>query len=180
LSVDVFATELGWLALAGSDATVAQVTYPRASKVAALAALDPEIRQRAEPCCWWPELARRLRDFAAGAEDDFRDVAISQEHLTPFEQRVVKHCRAIGYGRTMTYGQLAAAAGARRAARAVGNTMAGNRFAFIVPCQRVVHAGGDPGRLSGAARTRKQLRALEGGTVTAAPKKRGVRRKARG
>ena len=49
LCVDVFATELGWLALAGADATVAQVTYPRATKAAALAALDPEIRSRASP-----------------------------------------------------------------------------------------------------------------------------------
>ncbi len=180
LCVDVFATELGWLALAGADATVSASHV--SSRYQGRGASGPRSRdsQPAQPCAWYPELASRLRDFAAGAEDNFRDVAIRLDHLTPFEQRVVKHCRAIGYGMTVTYGELAAAAGARGAARAVGNTMAGNRFAFIVPCQRVVRAGGEKGRLSGSARARQQLRALEGGTTVSPPRKSRMRRKSAG
>jgi methylated-DNA-[protein]-cysteine S-methyltransferase len=161
LYVATFATELGWLALAGAGGTVWQITFARASRQAALAALLPEVRARARAGDWNPALVRRLQDFAAGAPDDFRDVRLDLAHLTPFQKRVVEACRAIGYGQSCSYGALAAAAGNARAARAVGNTMRANRFALVVPCHRVVHAGGDVGPLSACARFRKKLRLLE-------------------
>jgi methylated-DNA-[protein]-cysteine S-methyltransferase len=156
-----FITDLGWMALAGSGSAVVQITFARGSKAAALASLDPAIRARARVCDWNPSLVRRLKEFAGGAADDFRDVRLDLDHLTPFQRRVVKACRAIGYGRTSSYGELAAAAGSARAARAVGSTMAANRFALAVPCHRVVHSGGDMGRLSGPSRLRARLRLLE-------------------
>jgi methylated-DNA-[protein]-cysteine S-methyltransferase len=159
-----FVTELGWLALAGSGAKIAQVTFARGSKTAALSALDANIRARARQVNWNPSLVDRLTQYATGAADDFRDVQLDLDHLTTFQRRVVKECRAIGYGQTLSYGQLAAAAGNARAARAVGNTMAGNRFALIVPCHRVVHSGRDNARdTSSAARLRARLRRLERG-----------------
>jgi len=161
LCIATFATHLGWIALAGRGTTIHQITFARASHTAALAALDPAIRACGRSCNWNPVLARRLRDYAAGAADDFRDVELELAHLTSFQRRIVQACRAIGYGQTYSYGELAAAAGNARAARAVGNTMAANRFALVVPCHRVTHRGGDVGRLSGAARLRKQLRLLE-------------------
>ncbi|MGD9721167.1 MAG: methylated-DNA--[protein]-cysteine S-methyltransferase [Pirellulales bacterium] len=155
-------TDLGWMALAGRNGRVVQITFARASRAAALAALEPEVRAGARQCDWHPALARRLREYAAGAPDDFRDVELCLDHLTPFQQRIVKECRAIGYGQVRSYGQVAAAAGNSRAARAVGNTMAANRFALVVPCHRVVHSGGDVGRLGACARARRNLRLLEG------------------
>ena len=56
---------------------------------------------------------------------------------------VIKNCRRIGWGETLTYGQLAEAAGSPRAARAVGTVMSGNRFPIIVPCHRVVSSTGN-------------------------------------
>ena len=161
LCIAMFATDLGWIALAGRGTTIHQITFARVSRRAALAALEPAIRGCGRSCDWNPVLARRLRDYAAGAPDDFRDVELELAHLTPFQRRIVHACRAIGYGQTCSYGELAAAAGSARAARAVGNTMAANRFALVVPCHRVTHRGGDVGRLSGAARLRKRLRLLE-------------------
>jgi methylated-DNA-[protein]-cysteine S-methyltransferase len=171
LCVAVFATDLGWMALAGAGATVAQITFARRSKAAALAALDPEIRSRARALDWNPSLVRRLVEYAAGAADDFRDIQLDLDHLTPFQRRIVKYCRAIGYGQTQSYGELAAAAGSPRAARAVGNTMAANRFALVVPCHRVVHGGGGSNDRSPCARLRAQLRDIESGLISPPPKR---------
>jgi methylated-DNA-[protein]-cysteine S-methyltransferase len=161
LCVATVITDLGWIALAGSDSSVVRISFARGSRAAALAALDGTIRKQARPCDWNPSLATRLQEYAAGAPDDFRDVRLDLGDLTPFQQRILKACRAIGYGQTRSYGEVAKAAGNPRAARAVGNTMAANRFALVVPSHRVVHSGGDSGRLSGSARLRKKLRLLE-------------------
>jgi methylated-DNA-[protein]-cysteine S-methyltransferase len=170
LCVVAFDTDLGWAALAGSGTTVKQLVFGHASRAAALAALDPGTRAKARNCDWWPELVERLEAYAAGAADDFRDVELDLAHLTPFARRVVVQCRQIGYGRASSYGELAVASGRARAARAVGNTMAGNRFAILVPCHRVTHSGGDRGRLTQQARLRKRLRFLEANGGNQAPR----------
>ncbi|MEX2112412.1 MAG: methylated-DNA--[protein]-cysteine S-methyltransferase [Pirellulales bacterium] len=161
LFVAAFDTDLGWLALVGAAARVQQVTFPRKSRKAAIAEIDLPASANARECDWNPALVRRLQEFAAGAPDDFRDVELDLDDLTPLQRRIIKACRAIGYGQSASYGEVAAAAGNARAARAVGNTMAANRFALLVPCHRVVHRGGDVGRLSGPARLRLALRRLE-------------------
>ena len=164
LFVDTVETELGWMALAGSGTTVRQITFPRASESAALLALEASIRAAARQS-WNPLLVQRLQEFAAGAPHNFADVRLDLEHLTPFGQRIVRACRAIGYGQTRSYGQVAVAAGNSRAARAVGNIMAANRFALVVPCHRVVHAGGDSKSLDRTAAFRARLRRLEAGSL---------------
>ena len=161
LCVATFETELGWIALAGLGLTVKQITFARSLRSAALAALEPEIRIGARECSWNSGLVHGLQEYAAGVPHDFRDVRLDLEHLTPFQRRIVRQCRAIGYGQTQSYGQLAAAAGKSRAARAVGNTMAANRFALVVPCHRVVHWGGDGRPMSASAALRAKLRRLE-------------------
>lgn len=59
---------------------------------------------------------------------------------TPFQRRVWRAMQAIPYGETTTYGALAAATGS--APRAVGQACAANPIAVIIPCHRVVGAGG--------------------------------------
>jgi methylated-DNA-[protein]-cysteine S-methyltransferase len=90
----------------------------------------------------------RIVQFLAGTTDDFNDVPISLEHLSIFQRRVVAACRAIPCGATRSYGQLAATAGSPGAARAVGQVMATNRYPLLVPCHRVVAAGGGLGGFS--------------------------------
>jgi methylated-DNA-[protein]-cysteine S-methyltransferase len=90
----------------------------------------------------------RLAQYAAGNAVDFSDIPVADDHLSPFQRRVVRACRAIRRGQTRTYGQLAAAAGSPGAARAVGQVMASNRTPLVVPCHRVVGAGGSLGGFS--------------------------------
>lgn len=90
----------------------------------------------------------RLVDYMNGEPTRLDDLPVALDHLTPFQRRVAAACRAIPRGRTQTYGELAAAAGAPGAARAVGQVMASNRTPLVVPCHRVVAAGGGLGGFS--------------------------------
>ena len=106
------------------------------------------------------QLIDDLRRFAAGEPVDFRHVALDEGHLTPFARRVVAACRRIPWGQVRTYGQLAAACGSPGAARAVGQVMAANRYPLVVPCHRVVAAGGRLGGYSSPQGPRMKRRLL--------------------
>jgi methylated-DNA-[protein]-cysteine S-methyltransferase len=89
-----------------------------------------------------PELARRVARYFAGDQVSFGDVEIDLEWRTPFQLAVVHTLRAVRYGETVTYGELAALAGYPNAQRAAGTFCAHNRLPLILPCHRVVSAGG--------------------------------------
>jgi methylated-DNA-[protein]-cysteine S-methyltransferase len=87
-------------------------------------------------------LVDRFREYFGGARTPFSDVALDLAWCTPFQRRVIETLRSIPYGETATYGEVAALAGHPNAQRAVGSVCAANRFALVVPCHRVVSAGG--------------------------------------
>jgi methylated-DNA-[protein]-cysteine S-methyltransferase len=87
-------------------------------------------------------LAERFRAYFAGERDDFADVELDLEWATPFQRAVADTLRAVPYGEVVTYGELAALAGRPNAQRAAGTFCAGNRFPLVLPCHRVVAAGG--------------------------------------
>ncbi|OHB67121.1 MAG: hypothetical protein A2V70_11870 [Planctomycetes bacterium RBG_13_63_9] len=154
---------LGWIALVGTGRILRQLTFGHASPKAAIRALDPQLLENARPGAWNRSLVRRLHAYGCGTAVDFRDVRVDLRRLTEFQRRVVHHCRRIPYGKTLTYGQLAAKAGFPRAARAVGNCMAANRVPLIIPCHRVVRSDGHAGPFSapGGTRMKQRLLAIE-------------------
>ncbi len=159
----VIFSELGWIALATSGNKLIQLSFGRRSPQAAMQSLtigDGD-RRDGEPDDFTTQLAQRLQAYVSGTRDDFRDVALDLSALTGFQRRVVHHCRRIPYGRTLSYGQLAAKVGSPHAARAVGNVMASNRYALIVPCHRVVGAGGALGGYSAPDGLQLKRRLLE-------------------
>jgi len=87
-------------------------------------------------------LAKRMAAYFRGARDDFADVPLDLEWCTPFQRAVAEALRRIPYGETVTYGELAALAGYPNAQRAAGSFCARNRTPLVVPCHRVVAAGG--------------------------------------
>ena len=158
-----FSSPLGWIAILGQNDTLKALSFGYRSAGAAVRALDPRLVAQARRRRWNANLVRRLRAYASGRVDDFRDVAIDLGPRTRFQSRVILACRQIPCGETRTYAQLAAAAGYPRAARAVGNCMAANRIPLVIPCHRVV--GGDH-RLRGYSgpggiKTKLRLLALE-------------------
>jgi len=94
------------------------------------------------------ELVDMLYRYAEGDAVDFSEVPLALEHLTPFGRRVIAACRAIPWGQTKSYGELAVECDSPGAARAVGSVMAKNRYPLIVPCHRVLAAGGELGGYS--------------------------------
>jgi methylated-DNA-[protein]-cysteine S-methyltransferase len=87
-------------------------------------------------------LVDRIRAYLAGSPETFGDVALELDWCTPFQRAAVEAMRAIPYGETASYGEIAALAGHPTAQRAVGSVCAANRFALFVPCHRVVGADG--------------------------------------
>jgi len=87
-------------------------------------------------------LVARLRAYFAGGSVSFDDVDVDLEYETPFLTRCAEELRKIPRGEVVTYGELAALAGAPGAARAAGSFCARNRLGLFVPCHRVVGAGG--------------------------------------
>ena len=88
------------------------------------------------------ELVLRLQAYFAGEVVALADVPVDLEYETPFLERCARALREIPRGEVVTYGELAALAGAPGAARAAGSFCARNRLGLFVPCHRVVAAGG--------------------------------------
>jgi methylated-DNA-[protein]-cysteine S-methyltransferase len=87
-------------------------------------------------------LVERIRAYFRGTRDTFADVELDLSWCTLFQRRVIDAFRAIPYGETATYGEVAALAGHPNAQRAVGSVCAANRFGLFVPCHRIVAADG--------------------------------------
>jgi methylated-DNA-[protein]-cysteine S-methyltransferase len=82
-----------------------------------------------------------LQAYFAGVDVPLGDVPVDLEYETPFFARCAEALRAVPRGKVVTYGELAALAGAPGAARAAGSFCARNRLGLFVPCHRVVAAG---------------------------------------
>ena len=108
-----------------------------------------------------PTLITRLRAFFAGEVEDFADVELDLDGLTPFGRELARTLRSVPRGDVVTYGELAALAGRPGAPRAAGTFCANNRFGVLVPCHRVVGATGIGGYGSLGALYNRRLLALE-------------------
>jgi O-6-methylguanine DNA methyltransferase len=89
-----------------------------------------------------PEVVRLLAGYFDGKAVSFDGVDVDLDWCTPFQLAVARALRAVPHGDTVTYGELAALAGHPNAQRAAGSFCARNRLSLIVPCHRVVAAGG--------------------------------------
>lgn len=91
---------------------------------------------------------------------DLSAIELDMNGVPPFHRRVYELARTIAPGDTMTYGEIAAQLGVAGSARAVGQALARNPFAIIVPCHRVLAAGGKIGGFSANGGTTTKLRLL--------------------
>ena len=103
-----------------------------------------------------------LRRYFAGEEVSFDGVLLDLDYETPFLDRCAHALREIPRGEVVTYGELAALAGAPGAARAAGSFCARNRLGLFVPCHRVVGASGIGSYGSYGVAYKRRLLELEG------------------
>lgn len=158
-TIVAFDTRLGTCAIRWSDAGLAGVRLPSA-RTADL----PRLKDAAAV----PDAVRVTIDGIVavldGAPVDLGFVALDERGIDPFRRAVYAATRAIPAGSTATYGEIAKAIGRPDAARDVGAALASNPFPVVVPCHRVVGAGGKligfsaPGGLA----TKRRMLELEG------------------
>jgi methylated-DNA-[protein]-cysteine S-methyltransferase len=164
----MFPTTLGACGVAWSERGLAALQLPEPDReamerrlVARSASAGP-----ADPPQWVATLIADIQNYLAGDRNDFSGVAVDLDSVDPVRRRIYQALRAIGYGHTATYGELARAAGLAgpAAARDVGVAMARNPVPLVIPCHRVLAAGGKLGGFSayGGAITKEKLLALEG------------------
>jgi O-6-methylguanine DNA methyltransferase len=111
------------------------------------------------------KVLRLLGAYFAGEAVGFDDVRLDLDWCTPFQRSLVAAAQSVPRGETVTYGELAALAGRPGAPRAAGTFCAQNRFGVVVPCHRVVAAGGLGSYGSLGPDYKRRLLALEGADV---------------
>lgn len=100
----------------------------------------------------------------SGTRTDLSGVKLDLGYAPPFNRRVYELVLKIPYGKTMTYGEVANEVGAPGGAQAVGRAMAENKIPLIVPCHRVLAAGGRMHGFSapGGVASKRKLLEIEG------------------
>ncbi|HEY7208069.1 MAG TPA: methylated-DNA--[protein]-cysteine S-methyltransferase [Gaiellaceae bacterium] len=108
------------------------------------------------------EVVALIRAYFVGEPVELGDVDVDLEYETGFLERCAHALRGVPRGEVVTYGELAALAGAPGAARAAGSFCARNRLGLFVPCHRVVSAGGLGSYGSHGIEYKRRLLELEG------------------
>ena len=104
---------------------------------------------------------RELTEYFRGERKHF-EVALAPEG-TPFQRSVWKAISAVGFGETITYGELAVRAGCPGSARAAGAATGRNPIGIIVPCHRILGSDGSLTGYAGGLERKRALLALESG-----------------
>jgi O-6-methylguanine DNA methyltransferase len=114
-----------------------------------------------------------LHALLDGADAAAARVPVDLRDRPAFDQRVLAEVRAVGWGETASYGEIARRVGVPRAARAVGGALGRNPVALVIPCHRIIASDGTLGGYGGdgwvdraaALERKRQLLSREGVTA---------------
>ncbi len=151
------ATDLGEFHVESDGQAITNVTLPGSPRTphedVVAATTDPLL----------VDAAAQVKDYVQGRRTEFTfPVRLAG---TPFQQTVWNALRQIPYGETRSYGDIAAAIGKPGAARAVGQANNRNHLPLVVPCHRVLAAGGALGGYDGGEALKADLLRLEGAWI---------------
>lgn len=162
----IFDTTIGRCGIIWSSTGVVAVQLPEAREIDTrrrIFQVDPEAREQAVPLN--TELAiEGIVTLLQGSDPDFSDVSLDAGGVPAFNRRVYEYACTIPRGETRTYHEIAKALGASGAAHSVAQAISRNPYMIIVPCHRVLEAGGYADRISpyGGVISKRRLLALEG------------------
>jgi methylated-DNA-[protein]-cysteine S-methyltransferase len=162
----VFDTGIGRCGIVWSDAGVAGVQLPEAREIETrrrLFQIYPDAREMRAPLN--VEIAiEGMVALLRGQPADLAEVALDMTGIHHFNRRVYELARIIPWGETRTYGEIASQLRASGAAHSVAQAIGKNPFMLIVPCHRVLEAGGYADRISpnGGAISKRRLLSIEG------------------
>lgn len=169
----VFSTAIGSCGIAWGPSGVTGVQLPARTAQATREGLQrrhPDAVEAPPP----PDIQQAINAIVALLQGEARDlsgIALDMADIPPFRQRLYAALRGIPAGATLSYGELAARLGDGCTARDVGEAMGQNPFPIIVPCHRVLAAGGKVGGFSapGGVATKLRMLQIEGARVDEAP-----------
>ncbi len=149
-----FDTAVGRCGIAWDDGAITGVWLPGTRRV----------RESVEPPADVGAVIDAIVDLLEGERRDLSWVPLQMEGLPEFDRRVYEVARTLPPGATASYGDVAARLGAPNAGRDVGQALARNPFAIVVPCHRVIGTSGEVGGFSaaGGVTTKMQLLSIEG------------------
>ncbi len=161
----VFETELGWLGIGWSSTGITHLQLPESDR----SRTEHRLLERGAAARTGPPPAAiqaaidALCRYAAGDDVDFSDLPVDLSGVDAFRRAIYERARKLRYGETTTYGGLADAAGHPGLARETGAAMGSNPIPIIVPCHRVLAAGGKMGGFSapGGVFTKRRLLDME-------------------
>jgi O-6-methylguanine DNA methyltransferase len=159
----IFKTKRGYFGVVGNDAGLLRTLLPQADREdikRKILEAFPTARPEKRP---FEAVSKAVLGYFGGKKVDFSNVKVEIDKLRPFAKKVLAACRGIGFGRVVTYRELAKKIGRPGAARAVGTVMAKNPLPLIIPCHRVIRSDGKLGGFSapGGIKTKKKLIELE-------------------
>ena len=159
----LFATAIGPCAIAWTADAIAAVQLPEVTEEGTRRRLlrhTGDAPEQPAPAFVQGAIAR-IQALLEGARDDLADLPLDLQDVPDFQRRVYEVTRAISPGEVLTYGEVARRIGEPGAARAVGQALGANPFAPVVPCHRVLAAGGRSGGFSAEGGALTKLRMLE-------------------
>jgi methylated-DNA-[protein]-cysteine S-methyltransferase len=160
----VFETAAGFCAIAWNDVGITRFQLPTKSADATERLMLRRLpdAEASAPLPAVVEAVAAIRRYFAGEETDFSGLTLDLDGQDEFFKKIYAAARQVPWGHTTTYGALAKALGAGpEAARDVGQAMAKNPVALIIPCHRVLAAGGKIGGFSAPGGSSAKLRMLE-------------------
>src|SRR5262249_42570986 len=152
---------IGRVLVAATDAGVGRGSFRR-RRVSSVP--EPRERLALEVLPPPPRTARivhQLRAYFDGERRRF-DVQIDFRHVSAFQRRVLLAAARVPAGQVVSYGEIARRIGRPRGSRAVGQALGHNPVPIVIPCHRVVAAGGMLGGYTGGLAIKKRLLRIEG------------------
>ena len=163
----IFETAAGFCGIAWNEVGITRFQLPTRTAEATerLLLRRLPVAEASQPTSEIREAVEAVRRYFDGKEVDFTGFTVDLEGQDEIFRRIYAATRALRWGQTTTYGALAKELGAGpEAARDVGQAMARNPVALIIPCHRVLAAGGKIGGFSapGGSTTKTRMLELEG------------------
>jgi len=160
----IFETAGGFCGIAWNGAGITRFQLPTKSAEAAESLLLRRLRG-AKPGAPTPQVVEAVtaaKRYFAGEPTDFSSFTLDLADQDAFFKQVYAAARQVGWGHTTTYGTLAKElGGGPEAARDVGQAMAKNPVPLIIPCHRVLAAGGKVGGFSAPGGSAAKIRMLK-------------------
>lgn len=169
----VLETVIGFMGIAWNEKGLIRLCLPERSREAVERRLfrHAGVSTSTEQPRWVVDLIAAIKAYAAGQDVDFSGVPVDLTGVDDFRLAIYDAARKLAFGEVTTYGELAKRAGHAGLARETGAALGANPVPLVIPCHRIMAAGGKIGGFSapGGSVTKEKMLAMEGVRVGPPP-----------